>query len=475
MVAKPPLFIALLALAASAGCSFNGPAPGVAQAPGGTHATLPVVRPALGHRASQYISHIVIIVQENRSFENFFAGFPGANAPMVGCASGPGVRSDTGSGCPKGDKQVTLHSITFNGPDLQHDWNSSMVDWDKGKMDGFWKFGNHGTDEGYAYVEHSKIQPYLTIANQYVLADEMFPTEFGGSFTGHLTLVAGTDNININPSEAEVDFPSLSPDDCDSKPGTVSSYLTSNRVEHHFVGPFPCFDQFGTIAEDLDHASVSWKYYSTKLVGAGMWEPFEAIKYVRKGPDWNKNIIVPQKKILTDPGAGQLASVSWVMPSPGDSDHPTYHSDRGPSWVASVVNAIGQSPYWNTSAIIVVWDDWGGFYDNAPPPQLDYRGLGIRVPCLIISPYARETSPSHPGYVSHTQYEFGSILKFVEEVFGLARIGRLPKGYTDKRANSLMDSFDFTQSPRPFTPIPAKYPRSSFLHEPPSNAPVDTE
>jgi phospholipase C len=143
--------------------------------------------------------------------------------------------------------------------------------------------------------------------------------------------------------------------------------------------------------------------------------------------------------------------------------------------VASVVNAIGQSPYWNSSAIIVVWDDWGGFYDNAPPPQLDYRGLGIRVPCLIISPYARETSPTHPGYVSHTQYEFGSILKFIEEVFGLARIGRLPKGYTDQRANSLMDSFDFTQSPRPFTPISAKYPRSSFLHEPPSNAPVDTE
>ena len=109
----------------------------------------------------------------------------------------------------------------------------------------------------------------------------------------------------------------------------------------------------------------------------------------------------------------ELASVSWVTPSGQDSDHPQYLSDTGPSWVSSVVNAIGGSSYWNSSAIILLWDDWGGFYDNAPPPQLDYRGLGIRVPCIIISPYAKH------GYVSHVQYEFGSILRFIEEVYGL--------------------------------------------------------
>lgn len=345
-----------------------------------------------------------------------------------------------------------------------------MTDWNNGNMDGFWKFGkNHGVYQAYAYVKKSLIRPYWTIANQYVLADAMFPTEFGGSFTAHLTLVAGTDNIHQSPSRAEVDFPSVPPDDCDAPLGTKSSYVTPNRRVHRFDGPFPCFDQFNTMAQVLDGAGVSWKYYATKLVDAGFWSAFEGIKYVRYGPDWYTNIIVPQTQILTDPGNGQLAAVTWVTPSKVDSDHPTAHSDQGPSWVASVVNAIGESPYWNTSAIIVLWDDWGGWYDNAPPPQPDYRGLGIRVPCLIISPYAKQ------NYVTHTQLEFGSILRFMEEVFSLPPIGSPSQGYTDQRANSLDDAFNFSQSPRPFVPLQPKYPMSHFLHERPSNEPVDTQ
>jgi phospholipase C len=370
---------------------------------------------------------------------------------------------------------VPLHQISVNGPDLRHDWLASMTDWNNGNMDGFWKFGkSHGQYEGYAYVNPSLIQPYLSMAQQYVLADEMFPTEFGGSFTGHLTLVAGTDNINQHPSQAIVDFPTIS-EGCDSPKGTKTSYLTSNRVVHRLKGPFPCFTQFRTLAEVMDAGGVSWKYYASKLLDAGLWAPFETISYVRKGPDWNNNIIVPQTKVLDDPGQGNLASVSFVTPSKPDSDHPADHSAKGPSWVASVVNAIGESPYWSSSAIIVVWDDWGGFYDNAPPPQLDYRGLGIRVPCLIISPYAREAQPGKPGYVSHTQYEFGSILRFIEETFGLPSIGKPGAGYTDERANSLDDAFDFTQAPRAFTPIQSKFGRSTFEHEPPSDEPVDTE
>ena len=346
-----------------------------------------------------------------------------------------------------------------------------MTDWDKGNMDGFSAYGlKNGPYAAYTYIEQSQIQPYRTMAGQYVLADEMFPTEFGGSFTGHLTLVAGTDDIEL-PSKAEVNFPSHWPDDCDSPPGTKSSYLTSDRVMHFFRGPFPCFGQFNTSAKVLDTAGVSWKIYATKVLDAGFWEPFEAIKYVRYGPDWGSDIIAPQTQVLTDAANGHLAAVTWVTPSKPDSDHPTDHSDQGPSWVASVVNAIGESSYWSTSAIIVVWDDWGGFYDNAAPPQLDYRGLGIRVPCLIISPYAKK------GYVSHVQYEYGSILRFIEEVYGLpaGSIGSVSKGYTDGRAASLDDAFDFTQQPRKFSAIPSKYPLSHFLHEPPSNEPVDTQ
>ncbi len=453
------------------GCSSNT-APLV-----GPQSSLPEARPATGNPVSTYIKHVVVIIQENRSFENFFAGYPGANAPTFGCApgtTGARRRTTSGSGCPTGDVEVPLHAIGFDpSPDFKHDWGSSMTDWDNGKMDGFYKYGDSGEDGAYAYVSRSLIAPYWDMAEQYVLADEMFPTEFGGSFTGHLTLVAGTDDLTVD--HAEVNFPSKAPDDCDSPPGTKSSYVDNHRRLHLFAGPFPCFDQWKTIAQSLDGAGVSWKYYATKVLDDGFWEPFEASKYVRYGPDWDKNIIAPQSNVLTDAANGNLASVSWVSPTKADSDHPHAQSDLGPSWVASVVNAVGEGPDWSSTAIVVLWDDWGGWYDNAPPKQLDYRGLGIRVPCLIISPYAKETSASQPGYVSHTQYEFASILKFIEEANNLKPLGRTQQGYTDRRATSIDDSFDFTQTPRKFTAIPSKYPISHFLHEPPSNEPVDTE
>jgi phospholipase C len=478
MPVKRFFIVASLALSVPA-CSSSGSTPAV----------LTRALPESGS-PSQYIKNVVVIVQENRSLENFFTGYPGANAPTSGCAIPHGtpqarvirqvVRRASSSGCPPGDISVPLKQITFDGVDghnidLAHNWDSSMADYDKGKMDGFSKWGKPGQYAAYSYVEQSQIAPYWDIAEQYVLADEMFPTEFGGSFTAHLTLVAGTDNIKQKPSEAEVDFPTEVPDDCDSQPGTVSSYLTAGSphpykdTEHRFKGPFPCFSQWDTMANVLDKAGVSWKYYATKLLDGGLWEPYEAMKYVRYGPDWNTDIIAPQTRVLSDAANGNLASVNWVSPSHADSDHPAYHSDLGPSWVASVVNAVGESSYWNSTAIIILWDDWGGWYDNSTPPQLDYRGLGLRVPCLIISPYAKQ------GYVDHTQYEFGSILKFIEEVNGTGVIGPPSQGYTDTRATGLDAAFDFSQKPRPFTAIPSKYPMSQFLREPPSDEPVDTE
>ena len=475
MFSKRFLVLAFLGLIAAAGCSSSGSTPTVR-----TPTVLTRALPQTGS-ASQYITHVVVIIQENRSFENFFTGYPGADAPPSGCAipetnARPAitrriVRRGSSSGCPPGDISITLKPITFDSVDLGHDWQSSQVSWDNGKMDGFSKFCcKGGPYPAYSYVKRSLIKPYWDIANQYVLADEMFPTEWGGSFTGHLTIVAGTDDIDQSPSEAEVDTPTRAPFDCDSPPGTKSSYVTSKEKVELGKGPFPCFDQWNSIAEVLDNAGVSWKYYAAQK--KGIWEPFGAMKYVRYGPDW-ANVITPHTKILSDPGKGDLASVSFVTPNLKDSDHPplkgTTGSDLGPSWVASVVNAIGESSYWDSSAIIVLWDDWGGWYDNAKPPQLDYRGLGFRVPCLIISPYAKM------GYVDSTQYEFASILKFIEEVYGTGSIGPASQGYTDGRAASFDAAFDFNQQPRPFIPIRSKYPLSHFLHEPPSNEPVDTQ
>ena len=475
MISKALAVLALGGAAFVAGCGGNTAALSGALEPA-------AARPAAHrHSGSSKITNVIVIVQENRSFESFFAGYPNANAPMTGCASpspGGSLRSSHGvpetSSCPGSDVPVPLHQVTFkNNSDLKHDWGSSMIDWNGGQMDGFshWGTTNAGY-KAYEYVERSEVQPYWTMAGQYVLADAMFPTEFGGSFTAHLNIVAGTDDISL-PGEAEVNFPNGAPDDCDSPPGTKSSYLSEMpyRRVHLWQGGFPCFDQFNTIAEVLDASNVSWKFYADRLLDAGFWEPFEAIKYVRYGPDWATKIIAPQSKVLTDAQYGQLAAVSWVTPTGPDSDHPTYHSDLGPSWVSSVVNAIGQSKYWSSSAIIIIWDDWGGFFDNASPPQLDYRGLGIRVPCLIISPYAKT------NYVDHTQYEFGSVLRFIEEVNGIpaGSIGSTAQGYTDGRATSLDNAFNFTQKPRKFSAIKAKYPLERFLKEPPSNGLVDYE
>ncbi|HEX3671641.1 MAG TPA: alkaline phosphatase family protein [Candidatus Cybelea sp.] len=451
MESTPLLVCASFALVFSAGCGWSLPS-----------ATRYAAheRPATGNPVHKYIKHVIVIIQENRSFENFFAGYPGANAPLYGYAK---------------KQKVNLHQITFKDADLEHSWHSSMGEWDNGKMDGFKKFGTaqYGQYGAYAYVQRSLVQTYWDMANQYVLADAMFPTEFGGSFTAHLTLVAGTDNLS--KTKAEVDIPTgLPPQDCDSVQGVTSSYITSNRVEHANKGPFPCFNQWKTLAQTLDNAGVSWKYYATQLVGAGMWEPFEAMKYTRYGPDWNKDIITPETTILTDPQNGQLAQMTWVSPSVKNSDHPESQSDQGPSWVASVVDAIGESKYWKSSAIVVLWDDWGGWYDNAPPPQLDFRGLGIRVGCIIISPYARKSTSSMP-YVDHTQYEYGSIIKFAEEAFNLPYIGSTADGYTDRRATSISDAFDFTQKPRAFTPFATKYSKAFFLRQPRSHDPVDTE
>ncbi len=444
---KPILILATVTACSAAGSSV--PSSPVAQPA--------VMMPATGNPVSKHIKHVIVIIQENRTIENLFAGYPNADAPTYGYGL-----DDSGK-----RYKIPLHPVTFDGPDLSHLWEAAMIDWRHGKMDGFSAFGQNGNLPAYAYVEHSLIQPYWSMAQQYVLADHMFPTEFGPSWTAHINLVAGTDSLSQRLALA--DFSDGPYNSCDSPPGTRTTVVNVRRVVSHAAGPFPCLTEFNTMAEVLDNAGVSWKYYATKLRHAGIWEPFEAIKYVRRGPDWRRNIAVPQTLILTDPKNGQLASVSWVTPSKADSDNPGAHSSSGPSWVAQVVNAVGKSSYWDSSAIIVVWDDWGGWYDNAPPPQLDYRGLGIRVSCLIISPYARH------GYVSHTQYEFGSILKFMEQAFNLPPIGPTDEGYTDTRATSIVDSFDFQQKPRAFQPIKATYGPEHFLAEPPSDDPVDSE
>ena len=146
-----------------------------------------------------------------------------------------------------------------------------------------------------------------------------------------------------------------------------------------------------------------------------IWSAYQAIKHIYYGPDWNKDVL-PNTAFFDDVEHGRLRDVSWITPTCGNSDHAGCGSDTGPSWVASLVNAIGKSRYWNDTAIFIFGDDYGGWYDRVPPEMVDYDGLGMRIPLLVISPYAKK------GYVLHVHYEHGSILKFIEDRFGLARL-----------------------------------------------------
>ncbi len=443
------VFLVALAVAA---CSSGG---------GGGTSSLPILPPPTQGPPQtgpegKYLKHVIVIVQENRTFNDIFAGFKGADTTMYGY-------THTGS-------KVRLRPITFKGSDILHNWGNAMADWNGGRMNGFDKsLYTNGKPAGtytYAYLAHSQVAPYWTMAREYALADRMFPTMFGPTFTAHIDLIAST--TNLTDSAAEVDGPTGQPWGCDAPKGTTTYLLNPQRLETG-GGPFPCFTQYDTMADTLDAARVSWKYYAprVKYAGGALWSPFAAMRKVRYGPDWKRNIISPQTTVLKDAADGKLAQVSWVIPDAADSDHAGSQSDKGPSWVAGVVNAIGKSQNWKDTAIVVLWDDWGGWYDGVAPPQLDFVGLGIRVPCIIISPYARA------GYVSHTQYEFGSVLKFIEETFGLPSLGPASRGYTDTRAHSLADSFDFKQKPRAFQPIPAPYPPAYFLSQPPSGQPPD--
>ncbi|MGB8519453.1 MAG: alkaline phosphatase family protein, partial [Candidatus Tumulicola sp.] len=189
------------------------------------------------------------------------------------------------------------------------------------------------------------------------------------------------------------------------------------------------------------------------------------VRHIRFGPDWKTDVITPQTRFIKDVSNGTLANVTWITPICANSDHVNCGGGHGPSWVTSLVNAVGESQFWKTTAIFVMWDDWGGLYDHVAPEHVDYDGLGFRVPLLVISPYAKH------DYVSHVHYETGSILKFAEDVFGLGRLAP-----SDTRSNSpATDCFDFTHPPRAFKPIKAPQSAQFFLSQPADTRPPDEE
>ena len=392
----------------------------------------PTPLPSPSFTPASKIQHVVIIVQENRSFDNLFHGFPGADYATQGQLSD--------------GEWVPLTSIGLDkGYDLRHRHLTWWDSYDNGKMDGFDVDRNPDSppEVAYHYVDPNDLGPYWQMATSYVLADRMFQSNTSGSYPAHLYLVAAqSDDVIGNPN--------YTPWGCDAPPGTTATRVAPGGKEA--PGPFPCFT-YRTIADLMDAKGMTWRMYTpSSTEGGSDWDSFDSFKAVRYGPDWSNDVIKPETRVLTDVATGQLAQVTWVIPSGANSDHPGDYSKTGPQWVASVVNAIGASPMWSSTAIFITWDDWGGFYDHVPPPQLDEMGLSFRVPLIVVSPYAKH------GYVSHVQHEFGSILRFTEENFGLPSLGE-----SDARADNLNDCFDFTQSPAPYARVRSRLAPGYFL------------
>jgi phospholipase C len=435
-----PLAAALLAVVISA-CNAGGSA--IAPAPSNG---LPV-QPSSKHASGGKIKHVVIIIQENRSFNDLFYGFKGATTASYGYDS-------------YGDK-ISLVPIPLETTwDLEHDSygffaacnGTGSIPGTNCQMNGF---NNESTGcysncpyphPQYGYVPHSETAPYFDMGKQYVLADQMYASNLdASSFISHQYMIAAQ-------AESAVNFP----DSNWGCPGGPQDMIGEINQQRYLTGQEVVCWNPTTLGDELDGAGVSWAYYAVAYSGyPWIWSAYQAIKHIYYGPDWSKDVFSPPSQVLTDISNGNLRSVSWVTPTWTNSDHAGSGSNTGPAWVTSVVNAIGQSQYWDSTAIFIMWDDYGGWYDPEPPAYADYDGLGMRIPMLIVSPYARQ------GRVSHVHYEHGSILRFVEDVFGLGRLSA-----SDTRAQSpAKDCFDFSKPPRPFKVISSAHGKEFFLHQ----------
>lgn len=411
-----------------------------------------------GDSVSRKIQHVVIIFQENRSTDNLFHGLPNADIADSGLDS-------------KGEV-VPLTPVSLDSSyDLDHSHESFLKMYDDGKMDGADKI-QCGTpfqrvrttcplNPQFRYVNPSELSPYFQLAEQYTFADRMFQTNQGPSFPAHQFIIAGTSAPSTTSSRYAAENLSGTPSlpsagsfldaGCTAPQGQTVALIGPSGRELHYM--YPCFEH-PTLMDLLDPRNIDWRYYTT----GGSWENAlwtapDAIRHLRFGPDWSK-VVPSSTQVFLDIANNQLPAVSWVIPTGQNSDHAGVNTGGGPSWVAAIVNAIGNSPYWSDTAIFIAWDDWGGWYDHVTPPIYNYYEYGFRVPLVVVSPYAK----AH--YVSHEKHDFGSILRFIEENFYLTTLG-----YADSRADDLSDCFDFNQPPLSFKTIAAPKNAEYFIND----------
>lgn len=366
------------------------------------------------------IQHVVIIDKENHSFDNMFGRFPGADgATTARIANG---------------KLIHLtHAPDHTILDIAHAGDSASLAADNGRMDRFALLPGaiqDGKDIADSQYYPSDIPNYWKYARTFTLDDHFFSTILGPSFPNHLvTIAAGSNNVFDNPRGQTVHAWG-----CDGGPYSVVDAISQTTGHRYLVRP--CFTM-RTMADTLRARHVSWKYYAPPAFQSGyIWSAFDAVKNVRYSRVWKTNV-VGDGSFVRDVKAGKLPAVSWLVTNAPQSEHPPFSTCVGENWTVNEINAIARSPLWSSTLVVLTWDDFGGFYDHVAPPRVDYISLGLRVPTLIISPYAR----SH--YVDHHVMDFDSILKFIEQDWHVSALTN-----RDRYAASLTSSLDFKHKPR---------------------------
>jgi phospholipase C len=379
----------------------------------------------------QKINHIVFIVKENRSYDNMFGAF---NAKY-------GTKTCTLS---NGSVVPMTRAADRYPHDIDHSYDAAQLAINGGSMNQFDLINLGSETSGDLFGDlltcrqftEADIPNYFEYARHFALGVRMFSSLHGPSLPNHLyTIAADSFGVVDNPfrtlggSSWGCDAPNTEED------VELVRVMQSNGV---ITAQFPCFTGVQTMANTLDNAGVTWKYYAPPNTDPGyIWSTFNSIDEVRNGADW-KNV-VDTTNFVTDVQNNQLPAVSWVITPSWQSEHPDSSTCDGENATVTELNALmNNSTLWSTTAVFIVWDDFGGMYDHVAPPDVDTFGLGPRVPLLVISPYARK------AHISTTQYEFSSVLKFIEERFNLPALSA-----RDASANDITDSFNFNQTPLP--------------------------
>ncbi len=443
---------------------------------------------ALTLTTAAVIQHVVIIFQETRTPDNLF------HDPVLisrGADIASSGKNSSGETIPLTPVDLGTAGSNPQNYDLGHSHGSFVQMYDGGKMDGADRIKcspaanvTCPSNPQFKYVNPADVQPYFALAEQYTFADRMFQTNEGPSFPAHQFIISGTSTPSGPPYGPPsplfaAENPTLNKAGCIAPLTTLVTMIDATGSETAQPPQYPCFDH-QTLTDLLDTKGLTWRYYAP--APGSIWTGPDAIEHICqqqtvngmltcKGPIWTNNVIIPETQVLTDIANGQLAQVNWIIPNGLNSDHALANDGSGPAWVASIVNAIGNSAYWANTAIIITWDDWGGWYDHVAPKVIT-DGLswgsgyayGFRVPLIVVSPYAKA------AYISHIAHDFGSILKYIETTFTLPSLG-----YADISADDLSDCFNFTQSPLTFRLVSAAVPAAFFINDKRPPTPPDDD